>query len=469
MKKFYLAILTVLFLLNLSKTYANDYNLIRDYMLAENQKGKKQSYFAEKLDISEATISRFLNKKVETSPKLLEKFKSKLPKTYQKLITPQKLQATKQIKKKANFPVKKLIFKEEGEKHIPQVPLQTKEGASQKKLSSALAQMPVKVNSTLSVMPFNKPSEILAQKKKINQEDKAKKAPIVIAFREEGDGKGALYDHYTVQRITKYPTQISAHENMRTKKLTEYQRTVTYSLTYGNKHNGQIIPETINNAFEGGLLFIPGRARVNEFDSFRKEHEENLLKQAFLRGQPILAICAGSWRLWESLGGKLEEVEDHCYGGGMIRISETTGEVGYNKQIHRVKVHKDTLLRSIMGTAVDERPSVNSLHWKAPSSKKIPTLAKISAISVADNKIAPNTRQGEQMSPEEGTIEAFENMHGAPFLGIQWHPEAYTRADSEDMVPEKHLAILEYMAKAGQAYHHKRLMLKELEELTLKN
>ena len=193
------------------------------------------------------------------------------------------------------------------------------------------------------------------------------------------------------------------------------------------------------------------------------------MKQARLRGQPILAVCAGSWRLWEALGGKLEEVSDHSYGGGMIRLNEM-GKIGYNKQIHRIKVESNTLLNDIMNISKEtDRPSVNSVHWKAPSEKKIPSLVRVSAKAVADNKIAPNTRQGTQMKPQNDTIEAFENQYGAPLLGIQWHPEAYTKNDSDEMTPDKHIAILEFMAKAGQAYHHKRLMLKELEEVTQKH
>lgn len=455
MKKFYLAILTVLFLLSghSSKAKADDYGLIRQYMFAEIEKGTTQSHFARQLGVSDATVSLFLNHKIKSSPKLLINFKSRLGETYKRLTTPQKNK--KKIMKTKARAIKKLNF--ENENVITPVKVMKAEGLPLRDMEQ----------DTL-VDLLNKPSQIKA-KKKVEIAKNFKKASIVIAYREEGSGKGAFYDHYTLQKATDYPTLISAHKNMRLKTLKEQAMKMTCRLKYGMEEDGQVIPNTTKNFADNGLLFIPGRIRDNEFDPLRKAHEQHLLKQALLRGQPILAVCAGSWRLWEALGGELAEVQDHSYGGGMIRLS-ADGKIGYNKQIHRIKTEKNTFLEAIMETT-DENclPSVNSVHWKAPSSKKVPFLATLSAKAMVDDKIAPNTRQGVQMKPQSESIEAFESKYGVPFLGIQWHPEAYTKADSKEMTPEKHLAILQYMAKAGQAYHYKRLMLKELEEMTLKH
>lgn len=438
-----------MFLLFSPRVNADDNQLIRNYILSEVQKGKTQSYFAQTLEISDATISLFVNNKLTNSPKLLRNFKSKLPTVYKDLTTPKKAPKKKKVIAKTVV-AKRLDF--------------DKEEPVKERLVNQTSDMQDHVKRLL-----NKPSQIKSQRKKATPAKTTGSAPIVIAFRDEGSGKGAFYDHYTVQKATRYPTLISAHPRMRLKSLKDHSKTITYRLKYGSEQEGQVIPESIDNFSEQGLLFIPGRIRDNEFEPVRKAHEQNILKQAFLRGQPVLAVCAGSWRLWEALGGELEEVTDHSYGGGMIRLNEM-GKIGYNKQIHRIKVEQDTLLGAIMKTTTEaDMPSVNSVHWKAPSAKKVPSLARVSARAAADDKIAPNTRQGTQMEPQNDTIEAFENQYGAPFLGIQWHPEAYTRDDSDEMSPDKHIAILEFMAKAGQAYHHKRLMLKELEEMTQKH
>ncbi|OJX14055.1 MAG: hypothetical protein BGO77_01690 [Caedibacter sp. 37-49] len=451
-----LLIIALLFPLFSPRVGADDYQLIRNYIVAEVQMGKTQSYFARTLKVSDATISLFVNNKVTSSPKLLRNFKSRLPAVYKELTTPKKASKKKKVVAKIAI-AKRLDFEAETVKSEEEAPVEI----VKEKLENNSHNVQNAIKNLL-----NKPSQIKVDRKKITS---AKPAPIVIAFRDEGSGKGAFYDHYTVQKATKYPTLISAHPKMRLKSLKDHSKTITYRLKHGVEQEGQVIPESIDNFSDQGLLFIPGRIRDNEFEPVRKEHEENILKQARLRGQPILAVCAGSWRLWEALGGKLEEVSDHSYGGGMIRLNEM-GKIGYNKQIHRIKVESNTLLNDIMNISKEtDRPSVNSVHWKAPSEKKIPSLVRVSAKAVADNKIAPNTRQGTQMKPQNDTIEAFENQYGAPLLGIQWHPEAYTKNDSDEMTPDKHIAILEFMAKAGQAYHHKRLMLKELEEVTQKH
>ena len=77
--------------------------------------------------------------------------------------------------------------------------------------------------------------------------------------------------------------------------------------------------------------------------------------------------------------------------------------------------------------------------------------------------MAPKNRQGEQMEPTSGSIEAFEMKHGAPTVGIQWHPEAYfkQRPTPED---KRHTNILKSMAEAGDAYQAKRRMLGELKQ-----
>ena len=253
------------------------------------------------------------------------------------------------------------------------------------------------------------------------------KVPIVIAYRADKSGKGAFYDHYTMQRATEHPTRVSYADGQRRATLGEYIKTTVSGLSYGSATDGKIVPESIDISFDGGLLVIPGRLRENEHDELQNSHEQTLIRQAYNRGQPILSLCAGSWQLWRFFKGDLREVEDHCYRGGMVRESESSGDIVNNKQIHRIKVEQGSVLAVAMNHYSEEPLKVNSLHWKAADESKVPEILQITARAVADLDIAPGRCTGdkEKMHVEEHTVEAFENKSGAPMIGIQWHPEAY--------------------------------------------
>ncbi len=219
------------------------------------------------------------------------------------------------------------------------------------------------------------------------------------------------------------------------------------------------------------MLLIPGRMRENEYDSIRSRHETDLINKACNRGQPILAICAGSWQLWQKLGGSLQDARDHVY-SRMVGLSKDGKKSTYNVDIHRLSFEEDSMLASVM----KGKPSpyslpvnlhnltVNSVHWRAPDETTTPTLLKVVARSIDDGS-APNHRTGNHMEPDEDSVEAFESQYGAPLLGIQWHPEAYFGKDFPQ--DEYHLRIVRFMAQAGDAYAAKRKMIKELEGVIL--
>jgi predicted transcriptional regulator len=89
--------IALLFLLLSPRVSADDYQLIRNYIVDEVRKGKTQSHFAHALKVSDAMISLFINNKVTSSPKLLRNFKSRLPTVYQDLTTPQKAPKKKKV------------------------------------------------------------------------------------------------------------------------------------------------------------------------------------------------------------------------------------------------------------------------------------------------------------------------------------------------------------------------------------
>lgn len=297
------------------------------------------------------------------------------------------------------------------------------------------------------------------------------KSPVAISYRDEGNGKGAFYDHYTVRRITHTLTVMGTPPTMSTETFASYRNYLAGYNKLALSLNADL-PESYPSVFEyAGLLFIPGRARETEdkrpaVHEARSKHEQKLIREAILHGQPILAVCAGSWQLWEYFGGHTVNVTDHNYGAGMPRILNN-GKVGYNKQIHRIKITENSLLAASMGytaeTVQQARPSVNSVHWAAPDMSSTPDALIVTAHAVRDNLIAPNSRQGGIMAVQANTAEAFETKQGAPMLGVQWHPEAYNADDKASMSSKNQLAILQYMAQAGHTYQNRRRVVQELQ------
>lgn len=304
---------------------------------------------------------------------------------------------------------------------------------------------------------------------------KTPQAPIGISYRSDGEGKGAFYDHYTVQKSTEHETRIlKSHEAE--SKLHVIAKDKIFNLPYGreDKKTSKILPSLVETwDEEGGLLFIPGHIREDK-DLNRKTFEQEIIRKAVLKGRPILAVCAGSWRLWEAYGGITKEVKDHTY-SRMINLNEQ-GTIIYNIQVHDIKTLHNTLLSSAMKLTPEvEKVSVNSVHWLAPDDiastalkkpdniQALYDLLQVSARAVGNKNISLNNRHGNEMAPEEATVEAFETKWGAPTMGILWHPEAYCRylEGKKIVYHPNHRNILEYMSKVGDAYAARRRMLKE--------
>lgn len=317
--------------------------------------------------------------------------------------------------------------------------------------------------------------------KKIEEEHKKEqKASVVISYRDDGRGQGAYYDHYTTQLLTGAPTAIASSSDKSTRDLVEYLRTVTYDLQFGDVDEAQSrhVPPSLEQVNKSsGLLLIPGVARSTldrrkkDYQA-RKTNEEKLIQQAINKGQPILAICGGSWQLWEYFGGKVKEVKEHNCRSGMPRIKDSTGKIGHNIQIHRIQIdEKASILKSAMaynrlGHTADVNFSVNSVHWQAcdAEAKETPDCFQVSAVAIRDDKLAPKNNKGEKMQPEEGTVEAVESKNGAPILGIQWHPDAYTKNTPAKYHPVNQQHLIKYMAQAGQTYKNRQTLVADFQQ-----
>ena len=336
---------------------------------------------------------------------------------------------------------------------------------------------------------------------------------IEIPYRDEGNGGGAFYDHFTIQKTTRRKTRISIPEGMTTSALQSYVKAGTsLALRFGIKTpEGKRIPPTIREADRVGLLIITGHARKTEEKRpqslvLRDTHERKLLRRAFLQGRPVMGICAGSWQMWLSMGGRVKVVKEHAW--RRMPAITSKGKVGYNVQMHRVAIKSRSMLAGAITDSkryVDIRQSgqarcakskqpasaattaapapllgletihpavkltVNSVHWKAPDLAKLPRGIKGRPVFIAgtaqqDDAVAPRKRTpntGAYVHPEADTVEVFEQKYGAPFLGIQWHPEAYNSDGS--ITSAQHQSIVTYMAKAGDAFCAKREMVDSFE------
>lgn len=310
-----------------------------------------------------------------------------------------------------------------------------------------------------------------ARVKKIPVFVAALEAPVLISYRND-QGKtmhGAFYDHYTIRNITQRETYITKAPDHQLDSFT-YFITDTAVNTLGIKasQGERIIPEEEKHKNETcGLLVIPGHASSDK-DSDREKHEQSLIKKARMTGQPILAICAGSWRLWQGFGGTTKAVSGHLYTRMPSIISN--GGIGYNTQIHRIELQSDTVVAGAMHlnkSIMHQKPTVNSVHWQVADIASLPKdTLQISALAAADNSLTPTNRNG-PMTPESKEIEAFETKHGAPMIGIQWHPEAYYKnKEFNENGAEYHLNLITYMAKAGDAYQARKQTVAEFNKIT---
>lgn len=398
-----------------------------------NQSGKCVAAIARDLDISSSTLRAFLSGKAQTSPKVkaaYEKWKNSVESPLSEIKrTP--IESDHLVAKKLDFS-------------------DVEEGGLES-------------------------SSITASSKSPHVSEALEKAAICIPIRgdaDDKDAKGIFYDHYVFQSTTNHLTKAIKPDSTTNAfpALESYGRTITTALPYGA--GSSVLPVFAADIADEGLLVIPGRMREKEFDAARDAHETKLIRQALMRGQPILGICAGAWRVWHVLR-QLEQnpnfdtvvpegtviVEDHG-APRMMSLSMSTHKVVYNIQMHGVTIVDDSLLAKIMGDIKDPL-LVNSVHWKAVDATQSPKNVKISARSIDVNLPERQNRHGKVMSPQNDIAEAFETSVGSPIMGIQWHPEAY---NANDEGSEPHLAILRWMAKAGDVYAQKRRVLKELKQ-----
>ena len=439
--------------------WADDDSVIRPHLRTRCRDGKSQRSIATDLNVSPSLVSMYLREQVQTSPTITRNFRRRSPETFLDLCTREK-----RVQELRKLP-----------SQLDLRPSQTKVLAPSMFLF--LSDRAEKAEENFPDVLAVKPSSVQAYAR-THPMPKGGQAMIAVGHRIEADGKAAFYDHQTVRAATDVKTVsvYGAHHDQA--HLATYARSLPFQMYLSegemparldaHTEEGMTLLEALRGT---GLLVIAGRASKYEGHTAQNNFEADLIRQAMVRGQPVLAICAGCWPLWQYTPkqgkgeipmpkGKLKPVTGHA-AGKMIYMSETHGRAVYNSQIHGVEIPEGTLLKAFSKT---NTLRVNSVHSTAPDETFVPDLFQVSAWSKKDRELAPKNRHGDIMDTKENTVEAFESKFGAPVLGIQWHPEAYGADSNTKGVKDapKHRSIIQDMTRAGQAYAYKRRLLEEL-------
>ncbi|KAM9963906.1 hypothetical protein ACTFIW_005547 [Dictyostelium discoideum] len=290
--------------------------------------------------------------------------------------------------------------------------------------------------------------------------------------------EGCFYDHVAIQNITQCETFIllddQQEENIVYSKLAEIARGYPYYLEFGKVFDTYKVTPQISKieSYEHGLLIITGRS-TNELkserkaeklmvpvhdDLVRKNLEDKAINNALLRGQPILSICAGQWRLItciinmdKSKKKKTEkellvETKGHNH-RRMMSLSKSKRKVIYNVIKHTLDVEKNSMFQSLLEKKEGEPAPypVNSVHGYSPKSEVFESIPTLEIGARSSNLYGSS-------GSEVGVPEAF--TYNGIVVGVLWHPEASEQKNNDYF-------LFQSMVKMGLQYKKKRDMLKE--------
>jgi len=236
------------------------------------------------------------------------------------------------------------------------------------------------------------------------------------------------------------------------------------------------------------------QARLDKYLRIHGEHvsraayELRLLGIAKNRGIPILAVCAGSWRLLESFGGKVRTLEIEPRGRHKAKETKDTWKITnalnmvggktlvqlmLSKRYQEMRPPSGVPMITVTSPEGETRllstvEGVNSTHWAVASTSRSPEIRLTTPEGVSrvlvehgPQTLAPGTDDPSRLleisalDVDTDTVEAFESLYGAPTMGIQWHPESYLPGMPSDLdaPPDAKaisLALFEFMVFAAQ-------------------
>ena len=260
---------------------------------------------------------------------------------------------------------------------------------------------------------------------------------IGIVWRPDGDGKGAYWDHFTIQQTTGMPTAIVLWADQSTQALRSYltaPNEVRKVLAHGEQIDSSPhkMPPVLQ-ASECDVLLIPGAAKgwgSVEERSHRQQAEEALLSEWYQK-KPLILLCGGVWRL-KALGMTVSAVEHHS-NSKMVGLNAEHGRVINNTSVHELVPGDGAVARAVWGGDCSPFP-VNSVHSDAVTHLGA-RAAEFEVVGVSGDPVLVESaeanqlrmrkdRAGNEMHSEK-CIEAIISVRGPPLVAAQWHPEAY--------------------------------------------
>lgn len=174
----------------------------------------------------------------------------------------------------------------------------------------------------------------------------------------------------------------------------------------------------------------------------RDPFETALIEKAMTLGIPVLAVCAGSWRLLETFGGEVRELNEEEYAlhgkrgwaGSHGLEADTTKRGLIPDAMIEAKAPSQEAKKTARNAFSDPekgRPAsytssgANTTHWAVANT--ITTDKGKQELKRHDKGMRTPADLLDVMVTEPGTqtVEAFESKFGAPIIGTQWHPESF--------------------------------------------
>jgi gamma-glutamyl-gamma-aminobutyrate hydrolase PuuD len=301
------------------------------------------------------------------------------------------------------------------------------------------------------------------------------KVKIGVAWRRDGNGVAHLgdlgvFDHPGLKgEVDVYSLDWSGAPisgNLKRGTLSDMDLLIIPGGPHANATQIPVIDQEVQNQPKG---------QTEDYAKARAKSELNLIEQARTLGMPILALCGGSWRLVENYGGSTVELAALDNSGkfrtnGPPNNSARTRHAGNMNDVktefkHPLAVRPKSLLETAMSESKNPPTDmqVNSVHWAVVRTSGMGTRPGLGQqrFSVVPNEML---QQSGRDPLSLGTTEAVESVHGAPVLGVQWHPE-YQLPESGGQHPGSraaNLALIKWMIEAGRTYRRHREVIAEL-------
>jgi gamma-glutamyl-gamma-aminobutyrate hydrolase PuuD len=219
-----------------------------------------------------------------------------------------------------------------------------------------------------------------------------------------------------------------------------------------------------------------GKSFITEEHHSRADYEQKLIWKARNMGMPILAVCAGIWRLIESYGGKTETLPKEIR---KIHFGEdTVWGIHHNLKL----IPGSNICTSAAKIGLFEEKSkfeiqgINTTHWAVVSKNDDGTLVKSDNFKTNPNSEDPNdilqisaySDGKDSFNFNESTVECIESKYGVPVFGFQWHPEKEIidyDGRNKTITFKLSLKIFKDFIDATKTYENKKQLMQELKDI----